>query len=863
MMSEVHLILTGGGNTYVCDQWQHDNISLSNRFSDISDFKVKGGYSKEFNLPASPDALTFFGGIFSPNFSAGWFDFRVKVSASLAVNSLPVAQGHLQVKRLVMKEGRPQDIQCVFYSELPDIVTAIGDKSLKDLTDLPNLNHTLDISVLADSVAGTLESGNVKYSLIDKGQKLANDGLGQPVFDSADPLVLSDFTPSVKAKYIWQQIIADAGFYYEGTEVDTELDKMFIPWLVSKDIKGTTTPDDALFKVYRATDLASVPSGFNDITGLTEDYDNGANFATPSFTAPYSGTFTFKAWAHFTRTAGGTALVNVGLKKSTGAQFYPSSPVVVTSGVTNPLYVGPIDIFMSAGETIKMEVNISTGTFTFEGGTAATSEADGTGFSLVAASYPVQDFTVSMPLNAPAMKQIDFVRAVITLMNLAVIPDKTSPNKLKFEPLGDFINSGTTHDWTKKLSFHADHDISIYPTNEFQKKTLKWTYKPDGDAFNKAYTDFAGRTYGQQEFKDTGNQFAVGEQITTIEFRPTPCDTIAGTNIVIPKFVNDKGDFFAVGPRILYAQTTATGIQVIDYSGPTTTSEEVPILSHYEDPNPVVETNDLNFGMETPLHPILATPYNTMYNRYHRTYVRELYGGLGANDLFDQPVILEGMFNLSLLDIHDFSFADQIYLGGPIGCYWRVLEINDYVVGGNTLTRVKLIKKIDVQLECDYVPVAVGTGGQVIFHDGSGASVDGSQTCCELYGYTWNSTVSKCYSLSGGGGPVRPDGTAPAGEVLGLSGLSTGTVIVESTYNSQPSDFSIFADTSSRSFTIYLPDATTNRGREIEIVKTSASNTLTVDGNGSNINGAATATYTTNYSKAKFKSNGIQWYITA
>jgi len=862
-MSQVHLILSDGTTEFVAHLYENETISLNLRFTDISNFATKGGFSRDFRLPASDDALAFFGAIFSPNFSGGWFDFRTKVSARLAVDTLPIAIGHIQVKKLIFKNGQPQDIECVFYSELPDVVTAIGDKSLKDLTDLPNLNHTLDIDVLADSVADTLESGNVKYSLIDKGQNFANDGTGQPVYDSADPLVLSDFTPSVKALYIWQQIISDAGFYYESTEVDAELDLMFVPWLLSKDIKGTTTPDDALFKVYRATDLASVPSGFNDITGLTEDFDNGANFATPSFTAPYSGTFTFKAWAHFTRTAGGTAIVNVGLKKSTGAQFYPSSPVVVSSGATNQIYVGPIDIFMSAGETIKMEVNISTGTFTFEGGTAATSEASGTGFSLVAASYPVQDYTVSMPLNAPAMKQIDFMRSVITMLNLSVIPDKTAPNKLIFTPLGDFINSGTTRDWTDKISTHKDHDISIYPTNEFQKRTLKWTYKPDGDVFNKAFNDLAGRTYGQIEFKDTGNDFATGEQITQIEFRPTPCDTIAGTNIVVPKFVNERGDFFAVGPRILYAPTTATGIQVIDYSGPTTTSEEVPILSHYADANPVVETHDLNFGMETPLHPILATPYFTLYNRYHRTYVRELYGGLGANDLFEQPLMLEGMFNLNLLDIHNLSFADQIFIGGFINCYWRVLEINDHVRGGETFTRVKLIKKLDVQLECDYVPVAVGTGGQVIFHDGNGDDADGSQTCCELYGYTWNSSVSKCYSLSGGGGPVRPDGSEPAGDVLGLSGLSTGTVIVENTYNSQAGDFSIFADTSARNLTIYLPDASTNRGREIEIVKTSASNTLTIDGNGTNINGSATAAYTTNYSKAKFKSNGIQWYIVA
>jgi hypothetical protein len=860
-MSEVHLTLIHGTDSITARLFENESISQTFRFTDIQNFSTKGGFSREFRLPADPINLGFFGAIYSPNFTGGWFDFRKKIEATLSVDTIPIAIGHIQVKKVISDKTGPRDIECVFYSELPDIVTAIGDKQLADLTDLPNLNHALEYASLTASAAGTLESGNVIYSLCDRGQNFTEEGTGQPIFNGDDPLYCGDLTPCLSALYIWQQIIDDAGFYYGGSAVDTELARWWIPWLNKKDVQTVETPDESLFKVYRATDLTGVTSGYTQITGLTELFDNGTNFASNQFTAPYTGTFTFKGWAHFTRTSGsGVTTVGIVLRKggvTNVAASFP--PTIVNSGSTFAAFLGPSEIFMVAGETIALwSLTQASQTFTFEG-EATADENLGTGFSCIAASYPLQDATVSMPLNSPKMKQIDFLRAVITMMNLSVIPDKSSPNTLLFEPIGDFINSGSTLDWTKKLDI--DKDISIYPTNEFQRKSLKWTYKPDGDAFNQLFQDQAGRTYGQIEFKDTGNDFATGEQVSQIEFRPTPCNQVAGTNIIIPRFVTASGEFFAFGPRVLYQPNSVTGVKVYDFDTATVTDTEVLLLNHYASSPINVPVDDLNFGQETPLHPIESRPYNTLYNRYHRTYMRELYGGLGAGDLFDQALIMEAHFHLTLLDIHNLSFADQIFIKDT---YWRILEVNDYVVGEDQTTRVKLIKKIDVQLECEYIPVAEGTGGQVIFEDAEGDEVDGSQACCEFFGYTWNDTVSKCYSNNGPGGPVRPTGTSdPTEPVVIPAGLILGQVTIEDSFTVGDSEHTIFANVTRGNITITLPKAGARAGRILEVMKTDSSvNTVTIDANGSElINGATTKVLSTQYQTTKIQSNGLQWYI--
>jgi hypothetical protein len=73
-------------------------------------------------------------------------------------------------------------------------------------------------------------------------------------------------------------------------------------------------------------------------------------------------------------------------------------------------------------------------------------------------------------------------------------------------------------------------------------------------------------------------------------------------------------------------------------------------------------------------------------------------------------------------------------------------------------------------------------------------------------------------------------------------------------------DYLVLGDTTAGSFSILLPAAPTT-GDTYCVKKTVAANTLTFDGNGANIDGAATIAITTQYTSYTVSYNGTEWSI--
>jgi len=76
-------------------------------------------------------------------------------------------------------------------------------------------------------------------------------------------------------------------------------------------------------------------------------------------------------------------------------------------------------------------------------------------------------------------------------------------------------------------------------------------------------------------------------------------------------------------------------------------------------------------------------------------------------------------------------------------------------------------------------------------------------------------------------------------------------------------DWIIIADDSSGAITINLPAIASSQHRTITVVKASASNTTTLDGNASEtINGATTKALSSQYELVKVTCGATQWWIT-
>jgi hypothetical protein len=129
-------------------------------------------------------------------------------------------------------------------------------------------------------------------------------------------------------------------------------------------------------------------------------------------------------------------------------------------------------------------------------------------------------------------------------------------------------------------------------------------------------------------------------------------------------------------------------------------------------------------------------PLKTMWDKYWREYIAEIYDS--------EQRIMEAYFALGVTDVFNLKFNDKIFVKDSL---WRVLEVSDYVIGDLQSTKVTLIRLLDLGALCTYTPYQINAStGAVTFLDQAGSPSTGNQTCCEYYGYTWDTSKNKCYA---------------------------------------------------------------------------------------------------------------------
>jgi hypothetical protein len=682
------------------------------------------------------------------------------MEAELRVNSMPFATGHIQVMRSIIKDGMIASLEVVFYSETPNLSKALGTKKLADIAALADLNHVVTYT----AVTNTTEP--YRYALIDRGFKFSEEAESgaRVVLNTSSPVYPAEMTPIIQWAWLFDKIIREAGFDYDADALVTLLEGYYMPFVVGRALNYEIPPEGYFFKAGYTTTQNNVQNTNipQQLTGLTESYDNNSDFATSVYTAPFSGTYTFRIFATFRRdnNPSGSPFVRFSLRTATNQPYWGTETLLMSpaiGAITNK----QIDrtITLEQGDTVALYMDGGTPIVDLFGD-ADNDFGSGTGFALIGFDGPLYGQTIEMKLNAPEMTQMEFIRDVIAMHNLAVIPDRNIPKKLTFELLNTYIGSGTDRDWTNKLDISKDYIIE--PTTSMQHQKLKFTYKQAGDVWNKIFQD-AGRIYGEYKIEgytvsssDVPNDFAQGEFTVQLVTQPTPSNAISGTGIVIPKFVNDKGEFVVPGPRCLYIAGTADIALYDDITDEVGEITTVNLVNHYSTVNAEVQDYDLNFAPESQPHQIIGHPYNNLFNLYYRKYLNEIYS--------PEARMMTAYFDLSFADAINIRFNDVIWVKDS---YWRVIEINGYRMGDRDSTQVKLIKIINSQADCPVTPFSVNLNGSVNFVDFNGDPATATQTCCERYGYTWEALGELCFQF----GADRRDDPAgsPFGTTIGLA----------------------------------------------------------------------------------------------
>jgi hypothetical protein len=733
----------------VVDTYPDESISLSWKFTDIKDLTVRGAFTREFRVPGTETNIGLFGPLFDVNYD-GSFSFHKKAPAILTVNTIPIDKGHVQLKRCVLRRGTVAEFELVFFAEAPDISRAIGNSKLKDL-DYTALAHDM----LYDNVVNGDVNGNWKYGLADRGYKWSEQGEAgtQSVMDANVYSVTPNrMTPLVNAKWLFKKIVETAGFTYDGSGIDSILEGYWIPYVNSKVNQSGVDSSSYFFNAGALTDISGFTASILPGTTVTvsEVFDNGNDFATNVYTTPFTGYYTFKLWSTVDPPSGVNGHRYMRIVDSSDAVVY-STPAIAFNGNGNATnYQTTVQVFLIAGAQIRLVIGDNiTQTYTVKG--SATNDPNtGTGWALIATENAIAGEPLSFAANAPDKLQIDFFKGILAMHNCVAIPDRNIPNKLFIQPIVPYLSDGEVKDWTGKLDLTKD--VVISPTTDEQKQVLKFTYKEGGDILSQQFTK-RGRIYGDYVVSgytagsaaDT-NDFARDELAVELAFESTPSNYINGTSIPVPKFVNESGEFVVPGLRILYIAGQAQ-VSLYDEGIAVGVMTNVNLINNYSNVNAEVDDYDLNFAPETPLHIITGNPYSNLFNLYFREYLNEIYS--------PQARFMEAYFALTLADILQFKFKDKIWIKDS---YWRILEIADYKVGRNDVTKVRLIKILDLSPDCDITPVSVGINGIVNFEDNAGDPAAANELCCGRYGYFWDSSTSYCYAFPPTGDPERPLG---------------------------------------------------------------------------------------------------------
>jgi hypothetical protein len=751
----IHLtVYDDDNNPFILDLIEAESIYLTKIFSNITDFAARGGFSRDFRIPVTKRNAQFFSNIWNPNETE--FSFKRKINARITDDTIPVATGYVQVKKVYSKGDNWHEIEIVFFSMFPNLISAIGTKKISELTDLPNLNHEM----IFDNVPEPFVSAIVKYGLTDRGQKWSEnptdwDAGGRPIASTQNPLYVGDLTPFVQVQYLFDQVFADAGFTYETDSMNNILKNYYIPFIVSKDILTTETPETAYFSL-ASDDGGTLSSGTGyNLTSISmvEYADNGGNVdANFVFTAPYASAYQFGVkvniamgdWDSFYT---GYNTFTVFIRDVDTSEILWTAEGVENGNYTENYFTPTLTL--AYGQRIEMMFTLIDKSYF----NVDTNEWDefvvhdlyyGTGFSLIATSSGIilQGGEFNAPKNAPDYAQVDLIRDIIKLHNLVLIPDENNPTHIVIETMESYLSSGASVDWTRKQDL--EKDIVLYAPTDEQKKIFRWSYKAGNEYLSQLFVTAGKRIYGDYELYQTNNDFATGQDGIELQLSSTPLNEVANTNLPIPKFVDSQGAFVNAGARMLYVTELEPSIAVYNEVDEVGEFKSISHFSHSSTSIPDVASFDLNFAPETYLQNYLAHPVNNMWNLYWRRYYNELYS--------DESRIMESYFELSPSDFIAIQFSDVIFVKDS---YWRLLEISDFNVGKKTSVKCKLAKIISIPEACGFTPYVSIASGQIMFTDGVDTNLAGSKSCCELYGYTWNQESEKCYAFGNNGRPSQ------------------------------------------------------------------------------------------------------------
>jgi hypothetical protein len=737
-------------------------------------------HSLSFSLPRTKTNEKFFAHYYSVNATNDTWSAYSETVCEVYDHGLVVLVGTLQLNQ-VTEEAYSVNV----LGTVSNAFRAIRGKSFNDLfvgqigTDL---DHSLTSTNVIDSwtltndiTNGSVGNGTVVYPLVDHGWYpfgwyLAGDfpfsGLNNNWVVRPEHL-----KPAVKVAWLFEQI-----FKYAGYTIDYQSGLTGKDFTTVYMFTGTEQKTVAARPMYGAknglassiTITASTPNtsyAFQPTIETGQFFDPDNLFQSGIFTAPFDGTFTIVANIVLTTTATTDYYFSVNAISST--QTFSDQVLVPASANAGYMYTAQFLFTCTQSQQVNFYVSAECGS-----DVSVATYVSGVGYTSL--SVPLYDTdnpqgaVVDMAANMPDLTLDKWLKAIVEKWNIILEYDKDQPTIIYADTAENYFNSGNTYDWSQKVDY--SESVVVKPTTELQSKRIIFEDKEGKDHRNEWWQRNWGWVKGRYIYEND-NDFAVDEETIGGTFVPlrtqqirqdaTTEQTLVPNVLVSRQWVNSEegAEQITNKPILAYYNGLKNIGNGYDFLVDSTSVTQYPLFSIYSLIPVSANTVCLNWGYDYPdddTHPLIdGVPFYFMFRKYWASYINEIYS--------EESRMMKCKLFLSAQDVRDLSFSDKVYIDES---YWRVLNISNYEVSGENPCNVTLLKVIDKgEWECTVIPDDYLPNGTVAFVDAqTGASATATQSCCERFGYKWNTSTSTCHykAVSGtiGGNPSEPDDAA-------------------------------------------------------------------------------------------------------
>jgi hypothetical protein len=115
------------------DLFKDETISITQTLQNVRDIdKIFTSFTKTFSVPASKTNNKIFKHYYNFDVQNG-FDARLKVNATLEINSLPFKRGKIKLEGVDLKDRKPHTYRITFFGNTVELKDLLGDDKLNDL----------------------------------------------------------------------------------------------------------------------------------------------------------------------------------------------------------------------------------------------------------------------------------------------------------------------------------------------------------------------------------------------------------------------------------------------------------------------------------------------------------------------------------------------------------------------------------------------------------------------------------------------------------------------------------------------------------------------------------------------------------